>query len=65
MVAVISVEETTSTFVAAMAPVLLPWPISTLAPVTKPVPSMVMAVPPVVGPLFGETPETVGTTLLL
>ena len=60
--AVISVEETTLTLVAAMAPVPepLPWPITTVAPATKPVPVMVMAVPPVVGPELGLTAETVG-----
>ena len=61
MVAVISVEETTTTFVAAIALVVpLPWPISTLAPAAKPVPVTVMGVPPLVGPLFGLTLETVG-----
>ncbi len=60
--AVISVGETTLTLVAAMAPVVpLPWPITTLAPVTKPVPVMVMPVPPFVGPVFGLTFVTVGS----
>ena len=63
--AVISVGDTTLTLVAAMAvgPAPLPWPIFTVAPVTKPVPVMVMAVPPEVGPVFGLTAETVGTGL--
>ncbi len=61
--AVILVEETTVTLVAEMAPVTapLPWPTVTLAPAMKPVPVMVMAVPPEVGPELGETPVTVGT----
>ena len=64
VVAVISVEETTSTLVAAMAvgPDPLPWPITTLAPGMNPVPLMVMGVPPAIGPELGETAVTVGTT---
>jgi hypothetical protein len=40
--------------VAAMPPKV------TVAPLTKFVPVMVTAVPPAVGPLFGETEVTVG-----
>jgi len=60
VVAVISVGETTVTAVAGMAG-LVPCPTFTLAPLTKPVPVMVMAVPPVVGPDLGLTADTVGT----
>ena len=60
--AVISVDETTVTLVAAMAPLHapLPWPITTVAPARKPVPVTVIRVPPLFGPVFGLTPETVG-----
>ena len=64
VVAVISVDETTLTWVAAMAPVNgpLPWPMPTVAPEMNPVPVTVIAVPPEVGPVSGETAETVGMT---
>src|ERR1700733_5890957 len=60
--AVILVDVTMTTLVALMAvgPAPLPWAISTVAPETKPVPVMVIAVPPLVGPVFGETELTVG-----
>jgi hypothetical protein len=54
VVAVIDVLLTTTTFVAAALPNV------TVAPVAKFVPVMVIAVPPVVGPLFGLTLATVG-----
>ena len=63
--AVISVGEITLTFLAVIAadpPVVL-WLILTVAPATKPVPVIVMTVPPVGGPDFGLTPVTVGVTL--
>ena len=53
-VAVIEVEETTVTPVAAVAPNF------TLAPLAKPVPVIVTLVPPAVEPLVGLTPVTVG-----
>jgi hypothetical protein len=56
VVAVIEVSFTTTTFVAAAPPNV------TVAPVAKFVPAIVTAVPPIPGPLFGETPVTVGTT---
>src|ERR1039458_4489269 len=62
VVAVISVGETTVTLDAAMAvdPVPLPWPISTVAPATKPVPVILILVPPFTVPDAGLTEETVG-----
>jgi hypothetical protein len=51
---VISVDDTTVTLVAATVPKF------TVAPDKKPVPSMVTAVPPLVGPTSGETLVTVG-----
>jgi len=61
VVTVISVDETIPFVVAAMAPMVpSPWPITTLEPGTKPVPVMVMVVPPDVGPVFGLTLVTVG-----
>jgi len=67
VVAVISVGDTTLTLLAAMAPVTapLPWPIVTVAPAMKSVPVMVTAVLPEAGPELGETPETVGTELVV
>lgn len=56
VVAVICVALTTTTLVAAAAPKV------TVAPVVKFVPVIVTGVPPVVGPLFGETALTVGTS---
>jgi hypothetical protein len=53
VVAVIEAPLTT-TLVAAVPPIV------TVAPVAKLVPVMVIAVPPAVGPLFGETLLTVG-----
>ena len=47
----------------APVPAPLPWPITTVAPLMKPVPVMVMAVPPVTGPEFGLTADTVGGCL--
>jgi hypothetical protein len=55
-VAVIEVLLTTTTLVAAVPPNV------TVAPVAKFVPLIVTAVPPPVGPLFGETLLTVGIT---
>jgi hypothetical protein len=52
--AVIVVLLTTATFVAAVAPNI------TVAPAAKFVPVIVTAVPPATGPLFGDTPVTVG-----
>src|SRR5271166_1057540 len=52
--AVISVDETTETELAGMAP---NW---TVAPATKPVPVMVTEVPPATGPAFGLTAVTIG-----
>ena len=54
VVAVIVVLFTTTTFVAAMPPNV------TVAPAAKFVPVIVTAVPPAVGPLFGDTLVTVG-----
>ena len=54
VVAVMLVLLTTTTLVAAVPPNV------TVAPVTKFVPAMVIAVPPAVVPLFGETLATVG-----
>jgi hypothetical protein len=54
VVAVILVELTTMTFVAAVPPMV------TVAPVTKPVPVMVTPVPPAKGPLPGEIDVTDG-----
>jgi hypothetical protein len=56
VVAVICVPLTTTTFVAAVPPNV------TVAPVAKFVPVIVTAVPPAIGPLFGEILLTVGTT---
>jgi hypothetical protein len=56
VVAVICVLLTTTTLVAAAAPNV------TVAPDTKFVPVIVTAVPPVVGPLLGDTLVTVGGT---
>jgi len=57
-VAVIDVPLTTTTFVAAVPPNV------TVAPAAKFAPVIVTAVPPVVGPLFGDTLLTVGTTTM-
>jgi hypothetical protein len=54
VVAVIVVLFTTLTFVAAAPPNV------TVAPVAKFVPVIVTPVPPVTGPLFGDTLVTVG-----
>jgi hypothetical protein len=54
VVAVIWVELTTVTAVAAALPKV------TVAPARKPVPVRVTAVPPAVGPLAGEMPLRVG-----
>ena len=54
--AVISVDETTSTSVAAMPPN------STFAPLSKFSPKIITGVPPPVDPSGGETPLTVTTT---
>ena len=54
VVAVIVVALTTTTFVAAVPPKV------TVAPDAKLVPVIVTAVPPVIGPLFGDTLLTVG-----
>jgi len=51
---VIVVLFVTVTFVAAAEPNF------TVAPVTKFVPVIVTAVPPIVEPVFGDTPVTVG-----
>ena len=56
VVAVIDVLFTTTTLLAAALPKV------TVAPVAKFVPVIVTAVPPPTGPLFGDTPVTVGTT---
>jgi hypothetical protein len=56
VVAVIEVPFMTTTFVAAAVPNV------TVAPVAKFVPVIVIAVPPVVVPVFGDTLLTVGTT---
>ena len=55
VVAVMAVLLTTTTLVAAAVPNV------TVAPAAKFVPVIVTAVPPAVGPLFGDTPVTVGT----
>jgi hypothetical protein len=57
VVAVIDVLLTTTTLAAAVLPNV------TVAPVAKLVPVMVTEVPPVVGPVFGLTPVTVGSTI--
>ena len=59
---VISVELTTTTFVAAAlpSPPCRPAPNVTVAPETNPVPVIVTAVPPFADPLLGEAPVTVG-----
>ena len=56
VVAVMLVLLTTTTFVAAVPPNV------TAAPAAKFVPVIVTAVPPAIGPLFGDTLLTVGTT---
>ena len=53
-VALIEVELTTSTFVAALAPKL------TVLPLINPVPVIVTRLPPAAGPELGLTPDTVG-----
>ena len=60
--AVISVGETTTTLDAGIAvgPAPPPCPISTVAPATKPVPVIVIGVPPLTVPDAGLTEETVG-----
>ncbi len=58
MVAVIEVALTTTRLVAALPPSV------TVAPVAKPVPLMVTAVPPAAGPLVGEIALTVGAGAL-
>ena len=65
VVAVISVGETTTTLDAGIAvgPAPLPWPISTVAPATNPVPVIVIGVPPFTDPDAGLTEETVGIVL--
>jgi hypothetical protein len=55
VVAVIVVAFTTTTFVAAVPPNVIP------APLAKFVPVIVTPVPPPVDPLLGDTPVTVGT----
>jgi hypothetical protein len=57
VVAVIRVELTTLTAFAAALPKVM------VAPARKPVPVMVTAVPPAVGPLAGETPPRVGEVI--
>ncbi len=56
------VEETTTTLDAGIAvgPAPLPCPISTVAPATKPVPVILISVPPLTVPDAGLTEETVG-----
>lgn len=54
VVAVMVVPFETETLVAATVPNL------TLAPAAKFVPVIVTAVPPAIGPEFGEMPDTVG-----
>jgi hypothetical protein len=54
VVAVMAVLFSTTTLLAAIPPN------ATVAPVTKLVPVIVTAVPPVVEPLFGDTPLTAG-----
>ena len=53
----IDVPLTTTTFVAAVPPNV------TVAPTAKFVPVIVTPVPPVVDPVFGDTPLTVGGTM--
>jgi hypothetical protein len=53
-VAVICVPLTTTTFVAAVPPIV------TVAPAAKFVPVIVTAVPPAVGPVLGDMLVTVG-----
>jgi hypothetical protein len=55
---VIEVEPTTTTFVAAVPPML------TVAPLRKPVPLIVTDVPPEVVPELGVMPVTVGAGLV-
>jgi hypothetical protein len=57
VVAVICVPLTTTTLLAAVPPNI------TVAPAAKFVPVIVTAVPPVVDPVFGDTPPTVGATM--
>jgi hypothetical protein len=59
-VAVICVELTTLTPVAAIAPAPapLPWPITTVSPWTNPLPVIVIDVPPLTGPELGDTMKT-------
>ena len=59
VVAVICVPLTTTTFVAAAPPNV------TVAPAAKFVPVIVTAVPPAAGPLFGDTPLTVGIATMV
>ena len=54
----IEVAFTTPTLVAALPPIV------TVAPVAKPVPLMVTAVPPAAGPLVGAMLLTVGAGVL-
>ena len=54
VVAVIEVPLTTFTLVAAVVPNVTP------APARKPVPMIVTGVPPVVDPIFGDKPLSVG-----
>ena len=54
VVQVIDVAETTVTDVQALPPTV------TAAPAAKPVPVIVIAVPPAIGPEDGETEATVG-----
>ena len=63
VVAVISVGETTITFVAGIAdgPAPCPCAISTDAPDTNPVPVIVIDVPPLTEPEAGLIPDTTGT----
>ena len=46
--------------VTAPVPAPCPWPIRTVDPAVKPVPTIVIVVPPVAGPLLGDTEVTVG-----
>jgi len=61
VVAVISVGETTTTSEAGIAvdPTPLPCPISTLAPATKFVPTILICVPPFTVPDAGATAVTI------
>ena len=54
VIAVSEVALTKTTFVAALPPIV------TVAPLTKPVPVIVTAVPPAIGPLFGAIAVTDG-----